>query len=150
MKSALKFNWNQQGMPAALVNHLGPRSELAEYKSVLHDAQDLVVSTADAEAMARELVQSGGREYVEMVRDLSSALSHAKKELATANLRYERLKAELSRRGIAVDEERLARTESEREGSGTAAQHPARESGAAAAGRSEWEAWNRLFQSLLG
>jgi len=150
MKAAVKFNWNQQGMPAALVTHLGIRNELAEYKSVLREAQDLVVSTADAEAMAKELVRSGGREYVEMVRDLSCALTCAKKELAAANRRCERLTAELAHRGISVDEDHLAHAASACAEPPAVAERPSKAAGASSDGRSEWEAWNRLFQSLLG
>ena len=55
------MNWNQSGMPAALVNRLGERRELAEFRSVLNDAQNQIVHPVDAESMAQELVKSGGR-----------------------------------------------------------------------------------------
>ena len=91
-------------MPASLVSRMGLRSEFSDFKSVLNDAQNQVMTPVDAESMARELVQSNGREYVEMVRELSTALANAKKELEEANRRYERLTADLAKRGIRYEE----------------------------------------------
>lgn len=129
----VKLNWKQTGMPVALVNRLGRRNEFAEFKTVLNDARNQILQPVDAEAMARELVESGGREYVDMVRELSTDLANTRRELEAANRRCERLVAELARRGIAIDEDRPERT--------VAA--PADES-------SEWDEWNRKFQALLG
>ena len=85
------MNWNQTGMPAALVSRLGQRREIGEFKSVLNDAQNQVMQPVDVEAMAQALAESGGREFVEMVRNLTAALENAKIELENANRRYERL-----------------------------------------------------------
>ena len=62
------MNWKQTGMPAALVSSLGQRRELGEFKSVLNDAQNHVMQPVDVESMAQALAESGGREFVEMVR----------------------------------------------------------------------------------
>ena len=102
-RDIVKFNWNQSGMPVSLVSRMGRRSAVAEFKSVLNDAQNQVMVSVDAEAMANDLVESGGREYVEMVRALSADLANARKELEAANLRYERLVANLRQRGISLD-----------------------------------------------
>ena len=102
-RDIVKFNWNQSGMPVSLVSRMGRRSAVAEFKSVLNDAQNQVMVSVDAEAMANDLVESGGREYVEMVRALSADLANARKELEAANLRYERLVANLRQLGTAGD-----------------------------------------------
>ena len=60
------MNWNQTGMPSALVSRLGQRREIAEFKSVLNDARNQILRPVDAESMAQELAESGGREFVEM------------------------------------------------------------------------------------
>ena len=136
----MKFNWDQTGMPVSLVSRLGRRNEFAEFKTVLSDARNQVMQPVDAEGMARELVESGGRDYVEMVRELSTELANAKRELEDANRRYERLTAELARRGIAVDDPAsppiATRTVSE----------PVSDDN----GLAEWEEWNRRFEALLG
>ena len=141
----MNINWNQSGMPMPLVSRLGKRNEFADFKSVLRDAQNQVMTPVDAEAMAHELVQADGREYVEMVRELTSALATAKNDLVAANRRYERLKAALERRGIAIDEDGAQPAEAERSAE-VAAEVPA----ASVTDSDEWDAWNRKFQSLLG
>ena len=45
------MNWNQTGMPAAMVSRLG-RREVSEFKSVLNDAQNHVMRPVDVEVMA--------------------------------------------------------------------------------------------------
>ena len=145
----MNIKWNQSGMPATLVSRLG-RSEFSEFKSVLSDAQNQVMTPVDAESMARELVQAGGREYVEMVRELTTALAHAKRDLESANRRYERLTADLARRGIAIDEARP-----EAPGAGRLTEESAmgvsdRHAETVAAAGDEWEEWDRKFQALLG
>lgn len=137
----MKFNWNQSGMPVAMVSRLGARNEFSEFKSVLNDAQNQVMTPVDAEAMARELVQSNGREYVEMVRELSESLAQTKRDLEEANRRYERLTADLARRGIRIDDTPPARQETEL---------PAKGPDSAEDRLAEWEEWDRKFQSLLG
>ena len=99
----MKFNWDQAGMPTTLVSRLG-RRELADFKSVLNDANNHVRSTIDAEAMAQELMESGRGDLVEMLRELTTALANAEKERENANRRYERLTADLARRGIGIEE----------------------------------------------
>ena len=136
----MNFNWNQSGMPVSLVSRMGLRNEFSEFKSVLNDAQNQVMTPVDAEAMARELVEAGGREFVDMVRELTTALANARRDLEDANRRYARLTADLARRGISVDAEAPQPP---------AAEAPAREAVAAADGRAEWEEWDRKFQSLL-
>jgi len=135
-------------MPASLVNRLGQRNEFAEFKSVLNDAGNHVMRPVDAESMAQELVESGGRELVEMVRDLTTALAHAEKELENANRRYERLTAELARRGISITEDTSPQQAS---GAATAAESaPRREPKSIVDELAEWEEWDRKFRSLLG
>lgn len=129
-------------MPASLVCRIGQRNEFAEFKSVLNDAGNHVMNPVDAETMAQELLESGGREIVEMVRELTTALSRAEKELENANRRYERLAADLARRGISIAEDGP--------GGGAQAGASRRESKSAAEGLAEWEEWNRRFESLLG
>lgn len=138
----MKFNWDQSGMPVTLVSHLGLRNDFAAYKTVLSDAQNQIVTPVDAEAMARELAQNGGRgrEYVEMVQELTASLVNARHELEEANRRYARLTADLARRGIPVDEANLVRSEAE-----PAVPETAQPSDAQA----EWDEWNRRFASLL-
>ena len=139
----MNFNWNQAGMPATLVSRLGRRNELAEFKSVLNDANNHVRSTIDAEAMAQELMESGRGDLVEMVRELTTSLANAERELENANRRYERLTADLARRGIRIEEpngkdEALKETP------------PPREPKSILEGMDEWEEWDRRFRSLLG
>ena len=135
----MKFNWDQAGMPATLVSRLG-RRELAEFKSVLNDANNHVRSTIDAESMAQELMESGRGDLVEMVRELTTALADAERELANANRRYERLTADLVRRGISIEES----------GDEAPKDPPRREPKSILEGMDEWEEWDRRFRSLLG
>ena len=134
------MNWNQTGMPTALVSRLGQRREVAEFKSVLNDAQNQVLQSVDVEAMAQELVESGGREFVEMVRGLTTALTDAKRELEDANRRYERLVADLARRGVSIGES----------GDKVPEKPKPREPKSILEGIDEWEEWDRRFRSLLG
>lgn len=126
-------------MPDSLVSRKGMRSELSDFKSVLNAAHDQVLVPVDVEAMARELVEAGGRDFVEMVRELSVALANTRKELEDANRRCERLKAELVKRGLDPE--------------AAPAQDPAPDEPAAeppAPARDEWEEWDNRFRSLLG
>ena len=127
-------------MPANLVSRLGRRNELAEFKSVLNDANNHVRSTVDAESMAQELMESGRGGLVEMVRELTASLANAEKELENANRRYERLTADLAHRGIRI------------EGSDDEAPEKPqpREPESILDGMDEWEAWDRKFRALLG
>ena len=138
----VKFNWNQSGMPVSLVSRMGRRSAVAEFKSVLNDAQNQVMVSVDAEAMANDLVESGGREYVEMVRALSADLANARKELEAANLRYERLVANLRQRGISLDADPPPRQETP--------EAPVQESAPVADERDDWDTWDQRFKALLG
>jgi len=149
MKKGVKFNWNQSGMPEALVGRLGRKNEFAELKTVLNDAGSHVMRSVDAEAMARELLESGSRDVVEMVRDLTTALAHAEKELASANRRYERLTADLERRGISIEEAIPSQHASEASDGKEAAVPPSRNGSQSADPVAEWEEWDRRFQSLL-
>ena len=135
----MKFNWDQAGMPANLVSRLG-RRELADFKSVLNDANNHVRSTIDAESMAQELMESGRGDLVEMVRELTTALANAERDLESATRRYERLAADLARRGISIEE---SREEVPKE-------PPPREPPSIMDGMDEWEEWDRKFRSLLG
>lgn len=135
----MKFNWDQAGMPANLVSRLG-RRELTDFKSVLNDANNHVRSTIDAESMAQELMESGRGDLVEMVRELTTALANAEKELENANRRYERLTADLARRGIDIEESGDEAPEKPRP----------REPESILEGLDEWEEWDRKFRSLLG
>ena len=136
----MNINWDQSGMPVTLVGRLGQRNEFADFKSVLNDASNQVMTPVDAEVMARELVQSGGREYVEVVRELTTALAQARQDLEDAHRRYDRLMTDLARRGIVLDECPAPQT----------TENPkACAAGDAADERDEWEDWNRKFQSLL-
>ena len=127
-------------MPATLVSRLGRRNELAEFKSVLNDANNHVRSTIDAEAMAQELMESGRGDLVEMVRELTTSLANAERELENANRRYERLTADLVSRGISIEE---LDGEAPKE-------PPRREPKSILEGMDEWEVWDRRFRSLLG
>ena len=135
----MNFNWNQAGMPATLVSRL-ERRELAEFKSVLNDANNHVRTTIDAESMAQELMESGRGDLVEMVRELTTALANAERELENANRRYERLTADLARRGISIGEPVDEAPEKPRP----------REPKSILEGMDEWEEWDRRFRSLLG
>ena len=141
-RDIVKFNWNQSGMPVSLVSRMGRRSAVAEFKSVLNDAQNQVMVSVDAEAMANDLVESGGREYVEMVRALSADLANARKELEAANLRYERLVANLRQRGISLDADPPPRQETPGA--------PVQESAPVADERDDWDTWDQRFKALLG
>ena len=143
------MNWNQTGMPAALVGRLGQKREIAEFKAVLNDAQNHVMQSVDVESMAQELAESGGREFVSMVKALTMALTNAKQELADANRRYERLTADLARRGISIEDDGQSQQL-------TASSHVEPSGGAevedvksADDGLAEWEEWDRRFRSLL-
>ena len=126
-------------MPATLVGRLG-RRELTDFKSVLNDANNHVRSTIDAESMAQELMESGRGDLVEMVRELTTSLANAERELENANRRYERLTADLARRGISVEES----------GDEATRESPRREPKSILEGMDEWEEWDRRFRSLLG
>lgn len=141
-RDIVKFNWNQSGMPVSLISRMGRRSAVAEFKSVLNDAQNQVMVSVDAEAMANDLVESGGREYVEMVRALSADLANARKELEAANLRYERLVANLRQRGISLDADPPPRQETP--------EAPVQESAPVADERDDWDTWDQRFKALLG
>ena len=135
------MNWNQTGMPSALVDRLGQRREFSEYKTVLNSAQSHVLHPVDVESMAQELVQSGGRELVEMVRDLTMELEATKKELEEANRRYERLTADLRRRGVSLEENVQP----------SSPETPSpRQPKSPLDGAAEWEEWDRRFRELLG
>ena len=142
------MNWNQTGMPTALVSRLGQKREVAEFKSVLNDAQNQVMQSVDVEAMAQELAESGGREFVEMVRGLTTALTDAKRDLENANRRYERLVSDLKRRGVRITEGDPPRRKADRP-QAEQAKPPSAESESKADGLSEWEEWDRRFRSLL-
>ena len=134
-------------MPAALVSQLGLKREISEFKTVLNDAWNHIRRPVDVESMAQELAKSGGREFVEMVRALTTDLENAKKELESANRRYERLVADLARRGISLEEEPpssadVAREESTKDVSHAEAKPPED-------GRAIWEEWDRRFRALL-
>ena len=126
-------------MPANLVSRLGRRG-LTDFKSVLNDANNHVRSTIDAEAMAQELMESGRGDLVEMVRELTASLANAERELENANRRYERLSADLVRRGISIEES----------GGEATKEPPRREPKSILEGMDEWEEWDRRFRSLLG
>lgn len=143
----MKFNWDQKGMPSSLVSCLGQRNEFAEFKTVLNDARDQVMRPVDVETMARALAESGGRDFVEMVRELSTELANARKELEDANRRCERLTAELERCGIRMDGRRSEESPAEK---ASGACPVSDESDSTADAAAEWEEWDRRFQSLLG
>ena len=127
-------------MPSSLVSRLGQRNEFSEFKAVLTDARNQVMRPVDAEGMARELVESGGRDYVEMVRELTTDLANTRQELESANRRYERLVADLAKRGISVNDLESA----------SPAKVQSSKPAPADNGLAEWEEWDRKFQSLLG
>ena len=102
----------------------------------------MALVSVDAEAMANDLVESGGREYVEMVRALSADLANARKELEAANLRYERLVANLRQRGISLDADPPPRQETP--------EAPVQESAPVADERDDWDTWDQRFKALLG
>ena len=77
---------------------------------------------------------------VETVKELTTALANAERELENANQRYERLTADLARRGISVEEP----------GVETPEKTPPREPPSIMDGIDEWEEWDRKFRSLLG
>lgn len=108
---------------------------------VLNNAQNHVLHQVDVEMMARELVQSGGRELVEMVRDLTTDLETTKKELEEANRKYERLTADLRQRGIRIDEG--AQPPQQAAPSPKVPKSPLD-------GAAEWEEWDRRFRALMG
>ena len=108
----MNFNWDQAGMPANLVSRLG----------------------------GRELMESGRGDLVEMVRELTTALANAERELENANRRYERLTADLARRGIGI----------EASGAEAPEKPKPREPPSIMDGMDEWEEWDRKFRSLLG
>lgn len=144
------MNWNQTGMPSALVSRLGQKRELSEFRTVLKDAQNHVLQPVDVEPMAEELLKSGGRGFVDMVRELTTALETAKRELEDANRRYERLVADLKRRGIAIEENGRPQWKPEdvREDPSKAVPFGKRKS--QEDGLAEWEEWDRRFRALLG
>ena len=144
------MNWNQTGMPTSLVSQLGQKRELAEFKSVLGDAQNRIMRPVDVELMAQELQKSGGREFVEMVKELTTALENAKRELEDANQRYERLTADLRRRGVDVEADAQSRRAEDRPSEEPAPDRPAGKPDSPEDGLAEWEEWNRRFQALLG
>lgn len=126
-------------MPASLVSRMGLRRELTDFKSVLSDARNQVLVPVDVEAMAQSLVEAGGREFVEMVRELTIALANTRQELEAANRHCERLKAELEKRGVLADEPPPQ------------PQQPAEPPPEpAATAQDEWEEWDKRFRSLLG
>lgn len=143
------MNWNQAGMPTALVSHLGQKREIAEFKSALNDAQNHIMRPVDAELMAQELARSGGREFVELVKGLTTALKNAQKELEDANRRYDRLTADLMRRGIRISEVLPTIQKPNPLPEKTAANIPPPGPKSPEDGLAEWEEWNRRFQSLL-
>lgn len=145
------MNWNQNGMPAALVSQLGLKREVFEFKSVLNDACGHIRQPVDVERMAQELAQSGGRgrEFVEMVRALTEDLASAKKELEFANQRYERLVADLKRRGVGLEDPPTP------EAAVACCEEPPKDVQHAEArtpedGQAIWEEWDRRFRALLG
>ena len=144
------MNWNQTGMPVALVSRLGQKRELSEFKSVLNDARNHILRPVDVESMAQELVRSGGREFVEMLRELTNALANAEKELEESNRRYERLTADLASRGVSMEDDRRMRQEAEPSSDVQPKEIPAAESKSAADAQAEWEEWDRRFRALLG
>ena len=140
------MNWNQTGMPTAL---LGQRREIAEFKSVLRDARDQVMCPVDAESMAQELAKSGGRKFVDMVRELTTALSNAKRELEEANRRYERLTADLRQRGVSISENPCPQRKPDDLPAASADDVSAEKSKSSEDELADWDEWNRRFQSLL-
>ena len=136
-------------MPSALVSRIGQRREIAEFKSVLNDAQNQILQAVDVESMAQALVESGGREFVDMVRKLTTALAQAKNELEDANRRYERLAADLRRRGVSFSDVDQSRQQAKDSSDEPPKEQPSAKSKDPEDGLAEWEEWNRRFQSLL-
>ena len=128
---------------------LGQRREVAEFKSVLRDARDQIMCPADVESMAQELVKSGGREFVEMVREMTVALMKARRELADANRRYERLTSDLRQRGIGISENTCQPLKPDRRSTAPTDYVSSGETRSPKGELGEWEEWNRRFQSLL-
>ena len=142
------MNWNQTGMPSALVGQLVRRRESAELRSVLNDARDHIMQPVDVEAMAVKLMEAGCGDFVTLVKGLTEDLANAKRELENANRRCERLTAELAKRGIDIDGE-----EPQQSGSGRPTAGPAEEKKVPPSpldGQSEWEEWDRRFRALIG
>lgn len=144
------MNWNQTGMPSALVSRLGQRREIGEFKAVLNDARNQIMRPVDAESMAQELVESGGREVVEMVKELTTALANAKRELEESNRRYEQLVSSLERRGVSLAEDSLPQPTADASSAAPSAGQPSGEPKSSEDGLAEWEEWDRRFRSLLG
>ena len=140
------MNWNQTGMPSVL---LGQRREIAEFKSVLRDAQNQVMCPADAESMAKELAKSGGREFVDMVRELTTALANARRELEDANRRYECLTEDLRRRGIVIPENPRPRLKPNGQSVAPTDDVSPGMTKSRKDELADWEEWNRRFESLL-
>ena len=91
----------------------------------------------------RELMESACGDPVEMVRELTTSLANAERELENSNRRYERLRADLARRGISIEE-------SGGENEVPKEVPPPREPKSILEGMDEWEEWDRRFRSLLG
>ena len=144
------MNWNQTGMPSSLVCQLGQKRELAEFKSVLGEAQNRIMRPVNVEMMAQELQKSGGREFVEMVKELTTALANARKELEDANQRYERLTSDLKLRGVSIAEDCPSSFAADGSREATSEVAPSGKSKSQADGLAEWEEWDRRFRSLLG
>ncbi len=71
---------------------------------------------------------------------VTTALADAEKELENANRRYERLAADLARRGISLEDM----------GDEAAPKEPSpREPKSILEGMDEWEEWDRRFRALL-
>ena len=137
------------GMPTSLVSQLGQKRELAEFKSVLGDAQNRIMRAVDVEQMAQELQKSGGREFVEMVKELTTALANAKRELEESNRRYEQLVSSLERRGVSLAEDPLPQPAADASSAAPSAGQPSGEPKSSEDGLAEWEEWDRRFRSLL-
>ena len=144
------MNWNQTGMPSALVSRLGQRREIGEFKAVLNDARNQIMRPVDAESMAQELAESGGREVIEMVKELTTALANAKRELEESNRRYEQLVSSLERRGVSLSEDPLPQSAADASSAAPSAGQPSGEPKSFEDGLAEWEEWDRRFRSLLG
>ena len=142
------MNWNQTGMPSAFISRLGQKRELGEFKSVLNDARNHVLRPVDAEAMAQTLFDSGGREFVDMVKELTTALDSTKRELEDANRRYERLVADLERCGISITDDTPPESDGAHEE--PSGDRPPSEPKPQTDGAAEWEEWDRRFRALLG
>ena len=162
------MNWNQIGMPSALVSHMGLKRELAECKSVLNEAQNHVMQPVDVGVMAEKLVESGGREFVTLVRGLTLDLEATKRELENANRRCERMREELTRSGVDVDENGLVKNRDDSRAKKAVKKdiakettevsvvkhepkdEPKKEPPSILDGQAVWEEWDRRFKALLG